>query len=305
MLSKKWSKISSTVLIMGMFALADFWGEKEIIFPEISALALGFWVMDKSPWQGHLLSIWVSPTLAALTGVLLQRYIALPPLVLIGCALILVVIYLRLLNSEVFPSISAAILAIITHTTSLLYPLSVGILMAIIVLGKSCRKNINFPQKDKEPLQNRQEKLVYWNKILVIVLAVAALALSTNCLFIIAPPLIVAFIELSQPKQPLRQASFKTILLLLSAASSGVLLFYLTVILLYAPLWLFGGLSLTSVFLLFHFFKISFPPVAAIALLPVFVPADVLWFYPLHVLVGSGLFVMSDIVFFNEIESRV
>jgi hypothetical protein len=299
------SQIGTMILIVVMFALVDIYAEKEIIFPEISALALGFWIMEKSPWRGSWPAVWASPTLAALTGVLLLRYVALPPVGLIACAFVLVVLQLKLMRSEVFPSISAAILAIITHTTSWLYPLSVGILMAIIVLGKlylerfTARRGLAEAAHPAVGDKSAWAELAYWGKIFCGVLVISAIALGTGSLFMIAPPLIVAFVELSRPDQPLRRNPTKAVSLLFLAACTGVLWFYLVIAVLHGPLWLFAGLALGTVFFLYHSLEASFPPVAAIALLPVLVPANYFWVYPLHVLMGSAVFVFMGVCFFR------
>lgn len=307
---KVWARIVTMALIMVLFALVDISAEKEILFPEIAALALGFWIMEKPPWRGSLLAVWMSPTLAALTGVLLLRYVPLPTIFLIGMAFILVVLQLKLLRSEVFPSISAAILAIITHATSWLYPLSVGILMAIIVLGKTCLDKFGEKGRLAEPsemfeLSQKETGLVsglaYWGKVFAGVLIISALALQSNFMFMIAPPLIVGFVELSRPDQPLRSTPAKAVLLLFLAASTGVLWFYLVTGVFHGPLWLFSGLALGTVFCLFYVMNASFPPVAAIALLPVLVPEIYFWKYPLHVLLGSSLFIFMGIYFFREV----
>ncbi len=305
------TQIITMMLIMVLFALVDVYAEKEILFPEIAALALGFWIFEKSPWQAGWLAIWVSPTLAALTGVLLLRYVPLPTISLIAIAFILVVLQLKVLRSEVFPSISAAILAIITQASSWLYPLSVAILMGIIVLGKFLLEKFRGKQDSAESFaglvelsEKRNEfvpELIYWSKILAGVLIITAVALRSSFLFMIAPPLIVAFVELSRPDQPLRRAPAKAILLLFLAASTGVLWFYLITEILHGPLWLFSGLALSTVFVMFHVLQASFPPVAAIALLPVLVPDIHFWKYPLHVLVGSLIFVFMGIFFFREV----
>lgn len=93
-------------------------------------------------------------------------------------------------------------------------------------------------------------------------------------------------------------------MLLFLAASTGVLWFYLVTGVFHGPLWLFSGLALGTVFCLFHVMKASFPPVAAIALLPVLVPEIYFWKYPLHVLLGSSLFIFMGIFFFREVEQE-
>ncbi|MDD2319716.1 MAG: hypothetical protein PHO83_06680 [Geobacteraceae bacterium] len=310
MILKNWTQLISIILVTIMFAIAEAVGEMEIIFPEIAALAFGFWIMEKSPWQGTKLTICASPTLAALTGVILLRYAPFSPLLLIGSAFLLVILQLKLLRSAVLPSLSASILPIITHTTSWLYPLSVAILTAIIALGRLSLEALDhketsanfFHQSDRATANemNFLPELLYWSKILAGVLLVTALALQSRYLFMIAPPLMVGFVEISRPNRPLRRTPGKILLLLFLAAAAGVLWFYLVTTILHGSLWIFSFLTITSVFLLYEALQVSFPPAVAIALLPVLVPPANLWHYPLHVLLGSTLFILMGIFCFRD-----
>jgi hypothetical protein len=307
---KNWTQLVAIVLVVIMFALAETLGEKEIIFPEIAALAVGYWIMEKSPWQGTKLAIWASPTLAALTGVVVLRYLPFSPIFLIGCAFVLVVAQLKLLRSAVLPSLSAAILPIITHTTSWLYPLSVCILTAVIALGRLSLESLDHKEKSSNFLHEQEgipaeagkilPEIIYWGKILAGVLLVTAFALQSSYLFMIAPPLMVGFVELSKPNRSARRTPGKILLLLFLAAFSGVLWLYLVSSVLHGSLWISSGLSLVSVFLLYNALQVSFPPAVAIALLPVLVPAASLWMYPLHVLLGSTLFILLAIYCFKD-----
>lgn len=305
------TQLVALVLVIIMFAIADTLKEKEIIFPEIAALAFGYWIMEKSPWKGTKLAIWASPALAALTGVLLLRYVPLPPFLLIGTAFVLVVLQLKLLRSAVLPSLSAAILPIITHTTSWMYPLSVCILTAVIALGRFSLETLDLKESSAHPLLDQDgiggkkgkalTELLHWGKILAGVLLVSALALQSDYLFMIAPPLLVGFVELSRPNRAVRRTPWKILLLLVLSAFSGVMWFYLVSTILHGSFWISSGLSLVSVFFLYNVLQVSFPPAAAIALLPVLVPAASLWMYPLHVLLGSTLFILMGIYCFKDI----
>lgn len=307
---KNWTQFVAIVLVVSMFAIADTLKEKEIIFPEIAALAFGYWIMEKSPWRGTKLAIWASPALAALTGVLLLRYVPFPPFFLIGTAFVLVVLQLKLLRSTVLPSLSASILPIITHTTSWLYPLSVCILTAVIALGRLSLESLDHKENSAHSLPERAggrgekrtapAELMYWGKILAGILLVSALALQSTYLFMISPPLLVGFVELSRPNRAMRRTPGKILLLLVLSAFSGVLWFFLVSTILHGSLWISSGLSLVSVFLLYNVLQVSFPPAAAIALLPVLVPAANLWMYPLHVLLGSTLFIFMGIYCFKD-----
>ena len=44
------------LMILLMIGVAEWLGEKEIIFPEMAALTIGMWIVDKRVWQtvyGH------------------------------------------------------------------------------------------------------------------------------------------------------------------------------------------------------------------------------------------------------------
>ena len=64
----------SLIMILLMTGVAEILHEKEIIFPEIVALIIGMWIVDKRVWHieaGQMLSLM---TLGACTGVLLVLY---------------------------------------------------------------------------------------------------------------------------------------------------------------------------------------------------------------------------------------
>lgn len=300
---------AAILLVLVMFVISEYCGEKEIIFPEISALALGAWVMEKSPWGNYWLNLWLSPSIAALIGLLIMRFFSYAPFFMIAGAFIMVIMQLKLMNSEVFPSISAAVLPIITHVHSWYYPLSVCVLTGIIALGKMLIDRF-YRKEDAAgawpvawPSQGREcffpEGWQHWVKVLVAVLLVSLMAVWFRWIYMIAPPLLVAFVELVKPKGTLRAKSGVVFILLGLAAFSGV--FWLTAIyyFLHWPLWIYAGLAVAWLFFLFHSFSLPFPPAAAITLLPAIIPADSLWLYPWQVLLGSGILILISRLWFK------
>ena len=65
---KMTNTLPALLLITAMFALAEWSGQRKIIFPEIAALALGAWIMEKPPWSGSPLHYWPPPPLTGLGG---------------------------------------------------------------------------------------------------------------------------------------------------------------------------------------------------------------------------------------------
>ena len=295
------------LIVVFMVAVAAYTAQKELIFPEVAALAFGAWVMEETPWKGAKLNLWLSPTVAALTGFLIVRFSPFSPYIMIASAFVLVALQLSLMRSSVMPSISAAILPIILHCNSWYYPLSVCTLTGIIAAGHYLTERFDWRVHGTEPCcedimcrVNVSSGFIHWGKLFSVVLVVAAVAVKTHWLFIIAPPLIVAFAELSKPGCSIRKNPVKVFLLLSLAAFSGVFWLYLINHVMHWPIWIPAALSVLSVFLLYHMLKLHFPPAAAIALLPVIIPAKSLWVYPLSVLLGSAVFITISAVWFGQ-----
>jgi hypothetical protein len=290
------------LLVVAMMAIAEHSGQKEIIFPEIAALALGGWIMRKPPWQGPDFHFWLSPTLAALTGILIVRFFSYEPFFMTIGAFCLVALQLKLLRSAVLPSVSAAILPIITCSESWYYPLSVCVLTGAIAIGRRLMnrggpaqgplKTLPLSPRSPATVSWSLPEIAHWARLLGGVVLVTGIAVGSGLLFMIAPPLIVAFVELSKPGGALRDKGGKALFLLVSAAFAGVFWLQLVHEMLHGPLWLSACAAAATVFLLYHALRLPFPPAVAIALLPTIIPQESLASYPLHVLAGSAVFVI-------------
>jgi len=295
---KRCAPLAALLLVLGMYAAAERYGSKELLFPELSALVLGAWVMKTMPWPTRPLNLWLSPTLAA--AIVIMRSLGHSTLVMIGAAFVLVALQLKLFRSGVLPSLSAAILPIVTHTDKWCYPLAVCASTAAVALGRFLLEasapgsSASSPcaPPDKASGRSSGQELLHWSKLLVGVVAVAAVALTSRLSFMIAPPLIVTFVELSNPRGALMRKAWRILALLVLAALSGVLWLYLVNQVLHGSILISVGLSLASVFLFFRFAGLSFPPAMAIGLLPTLLPAQQWWSYPVHVGLGSGAFLL-------------
>jgi len=304
-------ELPAILLVMAMFTVAEYTGEREIIFPEIAALALGAWVMEKSPWQSTNLHIWLSPTLAALTGIIMVRYFAYAPLLMIPAAFCLVALQLKLFRSAVLPSISAAILPIITRSESWYYPLSVCLLTGIIALGRlvlnsnksNTGQTIETARTAGVAAADRSllSQSVHWGMLLTGVILITAVAVGFDLLFMVAPPLLVAFVELSKPDGAVRAKMVRALIVVVLAAFAGV--FWLLFIhkVLFLPVWVSSCVATLTIFLVYHALRMPFPPAVAIALLPTILPEDALLTYPWHVFAGATAFcLLSKVCFGNN-----
>ncbi len=302
-------ELPAILLVMAMFTVAEYTGDQEIIFPEIAALALGAWIMEKSPWQSTNLHFWLSPTLAAVTGIIIVRYFAYAPLVMIPAAFCLVALQLKLFRSAVLPSISAAILPIITRSESWYYPLSVCLLTGIIALGRLVFNS--YKTKNGQIIKTAGTagvtttdrsivtQSVHWGKLLTGVILITSIAASFDLLFMVAPPLLVAFVELSKPGGAVRAKMGRALIVIVLAAFTGVFWLLLIHKALFLPVWVSSCVATATVFLVYHALRMPFPPAVAIALLPTILPEDALLTYPWQVLAGTTAFCLLSKICFD------
>lgn len=290
-------------LVIIMFFAVDYIKDKEIIFPEIAALATGAWVLEQYPWGTSAFELWFSPTLAALTGVLILKIFPYSPVLMIVGAFILVIMQLKLARSNVLPSVSAAILPIITQVHSWYYPLSVGIFTGLIALGRvlilhatSQKQSLEMPEIRVHELS---DGLFYWGKLLLGIMIITVAALQFNLLYMVAPPLIVTFMELSNPYHRLRRRLGGILTELVFSAWIGVLSLYYLHYSLHLPIWFSSGLALAGLFVVYSVLKLSFPPAAAVCLLPTILPVERLWVYSWQVILGTVGFMVMDVLWFK------
>jgi uncharacterized membrane protein YfbV (UPF0208 family) len=297
---KKGMLVFVVLLVVVMVGVAKSVHGDELIFPEAAALAFGAWAMERRPWRSTKFALWMFPTLAAFTGVLMLRLLPDSPLLAVALTFIAVALQLKLSGSAVLPAISAGVLPIVTHTQSWCYPIAVCLLTAAISFGchvldcrglGNCHVDI-LPAADRKPRTGPElaKECLHWAKLLLGVSAVAALALRTGWSFVMAPPLIVAFVELAAPDSALRRIQARLFVLLGLAAFLGAYSEHFLVQVFEWPAWTASGLSLLCVFLLSQAMRISCPPAVAIAVLPSIIPKANLMAYPWQVLLGSALF---------------
>lgn len=289
-------------LILLMVLMAGWWGEREIIFPEILALAVGMWVADSPHWRVTPLTLCLAPTLAASFGVLLVRYSQLPPAAMILLAFVLTALLLETLRADLMPALSAGILPILIGTSSWNYPLAVALLCALVALGgifRARRRDRAGELPWPEGPAPRQS-LSFWGRLLAIITLPTVVGPNIGLPFLIAPPLIVTLVEISLPQSALRQRLPEVFFLLTGAAWGGMLAQSMLVVRLGWPDWVTVALVVTALFALYEWRDLHLPPAGAIALLPLLLTAEQLPAYPWQVMAGAAFFLLASIALFRE-----
>lgn len=300
--SKLIRSMASVIMIVLMTATAELLNEKEIIFPEIAALVIGAWFVDRQPWRVNRIKLVVLMSLSAVVGICIVRFVSVPMFWQVAIGFAFTAISLTVSKTTLVPMISACILPIYLGTTTIIYPVSVLIMAFIIVLVQKLLEDRNYIEKVLyQPVHmNFREGLLYYGKRILMFLILAWWPISIGKLYIIAPPLIVTFIEFTNPKTKLRKQYGKIIALVGIAAVIGTI----SRIYLYESL----GISLTvctlvivvSMLLLFSFFGMSFPPAGAIGMLPLILKLEGLSYYPVFVVIGCCILVEVAMICFRE-----
>lgn len=294
--------LCALIMILLMIGVAEFLGEKEIIFPEMAALTIGMWIVDKRVWRVKYGQMLLLMTAGACAGVLLVLYSPFPLVVNVAAAFLFAAIGLLFTRASLFPMISACVLPVLLRTESWIYPLSVFVMTVIIIIAQRWMEHLGMRKPiTYEAVERHWRTDIYrWLCLLVSVFAVACLAVYTSNFYFIIPPLIVAYAEFVNSKAGFRNRPVLTVLLLVVGTLIG------TVFQLFGYYYL--GLSETVValfifvvlFTLFEWLGKFFAPVGALALIPMLLPAEALPWLPLQVLVGSSLFIVMGMVFFQQ-----
>ncbi len=288
------------ILITFMVGLSELMGESEIIFPEIAALAIGALFAPVQPWKVSKPKLVILIAIHSMIGVSIVKFLPINIIfkVLIGVAVSLISLIIS--KSTFAPLLSATVLPIIMNTTSLIYPISATLFALIIVLiqavfeaTKLQPKNINLKKNYK-----LKDELITDLQRFVVIAVMSVPVLLFDFRFAIAPPLIVAFVELTSPKNKLIKTPLKAWVVMSVLALTGSMSRVIFSEWFSLPLWVSTMVATLILLIAVKGFKVYFPPIGAITILPMIVSADALIVYPLEVAFGFGLFV--DIAYFMQ-----
>ncbi|MEQ3137301.1 HPP family protein [Bacteroides intestinalis] len=124
----------SLIMILIMVGLAEWTDEKEILFPEMTALIIGLLIIDKRVWNVKRWQIILLMTLGAAVGICIVRYSPLPYVVNLCAAFAFAGASLLISRATLIPLISACVLPVLLHTESIVYPIAVFSMSVSVVL---------------------------------------------------------------------------------------------------------------------------------------------------------------------------
>lgn len=252
-----------TLILVGIMTfVAEILGEGEIIFPEITALAIGYMVTQKRGWKVNDSRMIALIAICAVAGVLTVRYIKVGIYLEILIAFVFAQILFMLSGTTFAPMISAIVLPVMMQTESFIYPIAAFLLTIAVVLFRRFLLKVKI--RDKEDFQSvnlhAKSDVIDTAVRTICVAVVGFFAIWLGFKFAIAPPLLVAFAEFSRPKNKARNKPVKTVLLITVCAFVGAVSRYVLNMSLGLPLTV-AALTATAIMLVIVYCtKMYIPP---------------------------------------------
>lgn len=291
------------VLITVMVATAELRNEKEIIFPEIAALAVGAIAAPEQSWRTSRIRMVILIAVCSVIGIMIVRFCPLPKAVDLLIAYAVCQVIYMLSGTSFAPMISAAALPVLMGTDTIIYPLSAVSMTILTVASQYALEKAGLYYKAEFVPVGRPDK----NKIVIAVIRTAVVFVMAVPMiyfglpFAVAPPLIVAFTEFTNPTGKARSKPVKSVAILAVCALCGTVLRYLSNIVPDLPLTVSAVVTMLVVLIIMQMSGQFMPPAAALAILPMIIPQDSLIIYPAEILIGAVIFMgVSKLLFIKR-----
>lgn len=287
----------SLAVVAVMVGSAEILGEKEIIFPEITAVAMGALIAPVQSWNTSRTRLFTAIVSAAVAGVCIVRFIPEILILRIAVGLLMAVGVITLSKTSFVPAISACILPILMGTKSPVYVISVAVMTAFILISQKALECFGLHEKyEYRPIGPSAELLKLRSKQVITVLIICILPAHFHKIFFIAPPLIVAFFELSGKGSKLMKRKYTAIALMAAAAFTGVTARFFISEKLGLTMTLGAVLSSAVIFVLCRKTKLYFPPCCAISTLPFIIPQTAMIKFPFEVIAGYIVLTIAAVI---------
>lgn len=295
--------ICAVILVAGMTAAAVLFDNREIIFPEIAAIAVGALVSPKFSWNANKLRIFIYITVCAILGVAIVKWLPLPVWAQMITAFFLSQVLLANSKTSFAPMISAAVLPVMLQTDTPVYIASAVIMTALILLCRMAFEKGKILEKNEfSPLSKPRwikYKTILWRTLFAATMIVPALL--SDFRFAVAPPLLVAFAEFSSPSSKVRSTPIKAVLLITGCAVLGAGFRYVFCIKWSIfPLYVTSALTILFVIALMKLMKMYIPPAGAISVLAMLIPENAVLLFPIQIFVGSTFIMLISLLLFKE-----
>ncbi|MFJ7890022.1 hypothetical protein ACIQYL_18350 [Lysinibacillus xylanilyticus] len=273
------SYIIAFTFILAMVEISVLLNDQEVILPEVAAMAIAMWVYREAGWIRQPLRIFLAPSITATIGYAVNQL----PIAYVGkviLTIVLIMLLLRLLQTNLAPSIATGLLPVVINATEWTFIIAVFIFTFILMLGVLLF-GLNKGLEKKVPIQYKY-MLVFISLNMV---WIASVTIAGYAQLAVIPPILVVVYEVLQKPMYSSKMAFKQVLLLNISATVGTLL-YLNI-----NSWiLITILAMLLMLILLQIVGIRLPAVYAFPLLTFVLPADIVTSLPVGTLVATVFF---------------
>ncbi len=284
----------AVLTVMVMTAAAELSGEKEILFPEIAAIAAGALIAPKFAWKTSKLRLFVLICIGAVTGLLISMFVPLTLGVKLCIAFLAASLLFRFSGTTFAPVISSVVLPVMLGTDSAIYPIAAAVLTFLILMERLLIEKLGIAEKSEfspEPMPDKNAIILLAARWLIGSIAIV-LAVGNGFGFAAAPPLLVAFTEFCRKDSAVRKRPAAiTLLIVVCALVGAVCRFAFT--LLGWKMFIAAGVAMLIVCIIMKSVKLFVPPAAALSVLAFLIPEEAVVTYPLQIAAGTLFFVSA------------
>jgi len=294
------------VVLTLMVFLSEITEEKEIIFPEVAALCVGSFLLPHIMWKSSYLKMILYIALCASLGVLIVKFLLIPLWIQFTIGFILAQLIFFVSGTGLAPMISAMVLPILIQTESPIYIVSAILLTALVVLFTILHSKFVLRERKETKIVKIPLKEFIPSSIFRVLLSTIVVFLCTHFnlkyKFCVAPPLLVAFTEMTTNKHaPGLKRPATTIFLFTLCALIGAASRYLVTSILKwkIPLTFSTIITTVGIIVLMKGIRLPFAPAAAMGILAMLIPKDIVLIYPLEVAAGISIWTIGALFWKN------
>lgn len=283
------------IIVVAMVGAAQITGEKEIIFPEITAIAVGMLLAPKRSWQTSKLRILILITICAISGVLIVLFLPVTKPMQMTVAFAICQIIFLFSRTTFAPLISAMVLPVMLGTENIIYIIAAIVLTTLILLSVTVLEyaKIKEPETyEPTPLPQKQDFFIAFVRCIFAALFIF-IALHIDFRFAVAPPLLVAFTEFTRPNCKALKKPVKAVLLIGVCAFAGSACRYVLTMKLGLWLTISAAAATILMILILRACQIFLPPAGALTILAMLIPESYVIIYPLQILTGAGILMFT------------
>ncbi|MEH6944262.1 hypothetical protein [Bacillus sp. JJ722] len=279
------SYIFAFTLIIAMVAVAVLFEDREIILPEIAAMAIGMWAYREPGWIRQPSKIFLAPSITAVIGFGVNQ-LEIDYFVKIILTLILMFVFLRLIQSNLAPSIATGLLPVVTNATHWSFILAVFIFTFVIMLG------VYLFEMNKGMEKNAKIQYKYMVVYVVLISIWIGLCWLVGYEVAVIPPILVVVFESLQKPMYNGKMVFKQSIVLTISATVGTLLYFAI-----DSLILVTVLYMILMYILLRIAKVQIPAAYAFPLLMFLFPDEIIAMMPLAALITCTILFTSVLMY--------